>query len=264
MKFKKFFPYFVIAFVFSGVLFFVFYNNSLKMTSSSVGAAVTPIASDDTKLISAAKVMIKDKYLDTNGYIELTVRDLVNSYYLSSDDTNPLSGLPYSENVRIIANIENGKIEDIYVKNEPFRNVYSCMDVCYIDSDYIIYNNEIYKIMKVDSDGYVYITNNKKETTTKSNIDSKLMNIYNKADKTLVKSVITITNTDLENSNIIEKDTDLFVNSSVGYMKYDVLSNEVKEIDDEQSNLLVVIILNNNITYELGDGSKFYPYIVNN
>ena len=47
-------------------------------------------------------------------------------------------------------------------------------------------------------------------------------------------------------------------------MKYDVLSNEVKEIDDEQSNLLVVIILNNNITYELGDGSKFNPYIVNN
>ena len=263
MSKKKMIPYLVIVTIFSSVLFFVFYNNSLKMTNKSIGATVTPIASDDTILINAAKVMFSENKDIYEGKVEIIVKDLIDNNYLSKDEINPLSNVPYSENIRIFATVNNGNVSDIYVKNEFFRNAYSCESVCYIDNDYIIYDNSVYRVLKVDSDGYTYITNTEVVEVYKDNIDSKLKYVYNKADKSIVKSVVSITNSDLE-SNIIDNDKNLFVNTSLGYRLYDSNINDIVSVENIKSNLMVVIILRNDVTYELGDGSKVNPYVVTN
>lgn len=261
MKKKKVIQYILIVISFSSLLFLIFYNNSLRMTNKSVGAALTPIASDDTIIINAAKVMIKNNESKYDGKVEFTVKDLFNNNYLSRDAINPLSNTTYSENIRIIANVSNGKVLDIYVKNEPFKNVYSCNDMCYIENEYLVYENSLYNILKVDSDGYTYITNYKPVIIYKNEIDYRLKNIYNSSDKSLVKNVISISSSDLK-SSLINKEQDLFVNTSLGYKLFDSALNDISDIDNIKSNLIPVIILRNDITYELGDGSQVNPYVV--
>lgn len=262
MKTKKVFVYLFMVLTFSSLLFFLFYSNTLKM-NSSLGAAVTPIANDDVVLITAAKNMIKEKYVNYSGELILTVKDLEDNKYMTGKEINPLSDQEYSPNVRIISQISNGNISDIFVKNEPFRNAFSCSDVCYInDNNYIKFENEIYQIMKVDSDGYAYITNGRTRNSKVDIIDNKLNSIKNGYDSKIVKNVISLTITDFENSNIIEKDKDLFLNSSTGYKIYNSTSEVITDVEDVESNFMPIIMINNEVTYEMGDGSKFNPYVI--
>ena len=79
----------------------------------------------------------------------------------------------------------------------------------------------------------------------------------------MVKDVITVSYKDIESRNIINGEEDLFVNTSYGYQLYNSISTNIEEVGNIKSNLIPVIILNNDITYENGDGSKFKPYVVN-
>lgn len=260
MKNKKILVYIFFVIAFSCMLFFLFYSNSLRI-NSSLGAAVTPIANDDVVIISASKLMITDKYSDYDGELVLTVNDLVKNNYLSGEEINPVSNELYSGNIRIIAEVKNGVINDIYVKNEPFKNVFNCKDICYInDNNYIVFNNDIYRIIKVDSDGLVYITNLDTIYIKESSIDYKLRNIYNESNKKLVKNVITLNLKDIEKSILINKNNNLFINTGSGYKELDFVTNKI--IKKEYSNLVSVIVLQDTVTYELGDGTKANPYVI--
>ena len=263
MKTKNLFVYLFFVIVFSTMLFFLFYNNTLKM-NSSLGAAVTPVAEDDTVLLNADKKMVNENIDDFEGEKTITVKDLIESKYMTGEEINPLTDEIYDYDIRIISFVENGEVKDIYIKPEPFKNVFNCTELCYInDNNYITFNNEVYQIIKVDSEGHVYITAADKIFINKDNIDKRLKSLYYSYDKKMVKDVITVSYKDIESSDIINGEEDLFVNTSYGYQLYNSISTNIEEVGNIKSNLIPVIILNNDITYENGDGSKFKPYVVN-
>ncbi len=263
MKAKNFFVYLFFVIMFSTMLFFLFYNNTLKM-NSSLGAAVTPVAEDDTVLLNAAKKLVNENLDEYEGEKIITVKELVQKKYLSGLEINPLTDDVYDFDIRIISYVENGEIKDIYIKPELFKNVFNCTELCYINNNnYITFNNEVYQILKVDSEGYVYITNGKGILVDKNQINNKLHSLYYSYDKKIVKDVITVSFVDIKSSNVISKEENLFVNTSLGYKLYNSITGDIDEVDNIKSNLIPVIILKNEITYENGDGSKFKPYTIN-
>lgn len=261
MKSKKVFVYLFFVVSFSTMLFFLFYNNTLKM-NSSLGAAVTPVSNDDIVLITAAKEMISEKYNDYNGNLTLTVKDLVKDNYLTGEEINPVSNELYSENIRIVSRVVNGAVQDIYVKNEPFKNAFVCKETCYINkNNYIAFNNDLYRIIKVDTEGNIYITNNEVRYVNLKDAENKLNTIYNNLDKSLVSAVTTASLNDIKESSIINNEEDLIVLASTGYKILDsVTENTIST--NKKANLLIVVVLNNEVTYEMGDGTKFNPYII--
>ena len=227
-------------------LFFVFISNKIDLSRALGASASFPTIIDESSIINAAKDMVSDninKYED--GETIITIKELIKNKYLTGFEVNPSTNRVYDEDIRIIVTIENGNIKDAYMKNDLFKNVFSCDNVCYLnDNNYIAFNND-YKL--VDS----------------KDIDNTLKSYYNDLDKNIVKNVVSISLNDIENSELINIEDNIFVNTNSGYKLYDSITENVENVTDKKANLIPVIILKDDITYEMGEGTKFSPYVVN-
>ena len=193
----------------------------------------------------------------------ITIKDLISNKYLTGSEIDPVTNQEYDEKTRIVIKVKDNKVEDIYLTNVPFKNILSCKDVCYMDFDnYLSYDNDIYRIIKIDSQGLIYITNGETKTVNKNDISTYLKNEYNSSEKSIVSTVVSVSNTDIEKSNTINIDNNIAVNTSSGYKLYNINNNTIEDITVEKVDIIPVIVLKDSIIYEKGDGSKFDPYIL--
>lgn len=246
-------------------LFFVFISNKIDLSRALGASASFPTIIDESSIINAAKDMVSDninKYED--GETIITIKELIKNKYLTGFEVNPSTNRVYDEDIRIIVTIENGNIKDAYMKNDLFKNVFSCDNVCYLnDNNYIAFNNDTYRILKIDQEDNIYMFNNDYKLVDSKDIDSTLKSYYNDLDKNIVKNVVSISLNDIENSELINIEDNIFVNTNSGYKLYDSITEKVENVTDKKANLIPVIILKDDITYEMGEGTKFSPYVIN-
>jgi hypothetical protein len=193
----------------------------------------------------------------------ITIRDLIRKKYLNGTEIDPVTKKEYDENTRIVIEIKNKEIKDIYITNILFKNKFSCDSVCYLDFDnYVYFDNDIYRIIKLDQQGNIYITKNEIKQINKDDIDFYFKNLFNSYNKDIVSNVVSISDIDLRKSNIVEKQKNIVVNTNSGYKMFNIDTEKVEEIKDQKVSVYPVIVLKNDITYEKGKGTKFNPYVL--
>ena len=253
MKDKKFFTI-AMAIVLALALFMIFRTNTQSFKRLS--ASVTP-EEEKNIIIEKSKQYISDNIDKFDGESIILLGDLINKNYLTEEEKEDVTNDLYDENTRIFFTVKDSKIVDIYLKNELFSKLFKCSDVCYInENNYIYYNNDVYQIVKVDSNGSVYITNNEIKSINTKDINNIIKNKYNELDKEIANTIDLISQNDINNSNIINPEKDMLVTSPAGYKIYSI-NNQTRDID-----VIFIIRLLNTINYKLGDGTKFNPYVI--
>lgn len=246
----------------STVILFITISSNTSNFASLLKAEVNGNLEETNEVLIAARNYAIDNIDSLKEDNIITIKELVREKYLSGDEINPSTKEKYNEKTRVFIKIKDNEIVDIYMMNNLFKNVFSCENVCYPQTDnYVGFNNDIYQIIKIDQSGNIYITNNEIENTYKDKIDSTLKNIYNSLDKDYVINVVSLTKEDIIKSNI-NIENNIVVNSNDGYKLYDIDNNNEIEINSKRVNILPIIVLKNNITYEKGNGSKFDPYVL--
>ena len=260
MKNKKVFVYLFMAFVFALALFMLFRSNTRNFKKLS--ASVSP-EEEKNIIIEKAKDYITDSIDKFDGNSEIMIKDLIVNNYLTEEEQFEVTKDLYSEETRIFFTVKNNKIEDIYLKDELFSKLFKCSDICYIsENNYIYYNNSLYQILKVDSNGTVYIVNNEIKQINTDNVDQLLRKKYNELDRSISSNVDLLSKTDIDNSEFIKIERDIIVSSSMGYRIYDITNNETRDIDVSEADVMFVIKLLNTVNYKMGDGTQVNPYIV--
>jgi len=259
MKNKKLLLYLSVACVFAVTLFMLFRANTQSF--KRLTASVSP-EEEKNIIIEKSKLYISDNIDNFDGESEILLRDLINNNYLTEEEKNDVTRDLYDEDTRIFFTVKNSRIEDVYLKDELFSKIFKCNDICYInENNYIYYNNDTYQILKVDSNGNIYITNNEYKEISTKDINSILRNKYNELDKNISNTVDLISQNDINNS-FINPERDILVSSSAGYKIYSVIDNTIKDINVDKVDAIFVIKLLNTVNYKLGDGSRFNPYVV--
>lgn len=260
MKDKKILTYLSMVAVFAVALFMLFRANTQSFKRLS--ASVSP-EEEKNIIIEKAKKYIEDNINNFDGKNEIVLKNLIEENYLTEEEKADVTRDLYDENTRIFFEIENTKIKDIYLKDEMFNKLFKCSDVCYInDNNYIYYNNDVYQIIKVDSNGNIYITNNEIKAINTKDINTILRNKYNELDKKISNTIDFVTIDDIHNSSIINPERDLIISSSTGYKIYDTVINDVRDIDVDHIDAIFVIKILNTVNYKTGDGTRFNPYVV--
>jgi len=174
MKNKKLLLYLSVACVFAVTLFMLFRANTQSF--KRLTASVSP-EEEKNIIIEKSKLYISDNIDNFDGESEILLRDLINNNYLTEEEKNDVTRDLYDEDTRIFFTVKNSRIEDVYLKDELFSKIFKCNDICYInENNYIYYNNDTYQILKVDSNGNIYITNNEYKEISTKDINSILRN----------------------------------------------------------------------------------------
>lgn len=258
---KKIFVYLFMVFVFALALFMLFRTNTTSFKRLS--ASISP-EEEKNIIIEKAKLYITDHIDKFDGKDEIRIRDLIMYEYLTDEEIKEVTKDLYNEDTRIFFEVNKYKITDIYLKDELFNKLFNCSDICYIndENNYIYYNNEQYQILRVDSNGNVYIVSNETKKINPNNIDTVLKNKYNDLDKNISDGIDLITPKDIEMSEFLRIERDVLVSSSTGYKIYSIDYKELRDIDTSSIDTMFVIKVLNTVNYKMGDGTKFNPYIV--
>ena len=217
---------------------------------------------ENSEVIEAAKKMAEHNIDKIDDKVVYTVEDLIKKEYLTGNETNPKTKKVYDKKTRVVVIVKNKKVEDAYITNYLFKDKLSCDNTCYLkENNYVSFNNDIYRIVKIDKEGFIYITNNELKDTKGEDIDSYLKIVYNSLDKNIVDRVVNLKYDDIKNSNVIELQEKVVVDTEEGRRTFNVDSEEELE-DSLKEKVLPIIVLKSNLTYEKGDGSQFDPYII--
>lgn len=258
MNDKKSLVYFVMVAVFASALFLMFRTTTQNFRHLS--ASLSP-EEEKNVIIDASKKFVNDNIDKYYGENEITIKDLINSEYLTEEQLNDITSGLYDSNTRIFFDVDDNKLVDIYLKSEPFNKLFKCDDICYYDNNnYIYFDNTLYRVLKSDKEGNVYIVDNETKTVNKSDIEVLIKNKYNTLNKNIVDNV-SILSTNDANNEMLKLEKNVFVNTSSGYKLYNI---DTKELNDSitKADIMYVIKIINTASYEMGDGSKFNPYII--
>jgi hypothetical protein len=113
----------------------------------------------------------------------------------------------------------------------------------------------------MDQEGNIYIYNNDIKNIKNGNIDDSIKKIYNSYNMKSVVNVVSLSEEDILKGNLLLEEN-IVVKTNNGYKIYNVDSNNVEDINTKDVKIFPVIELNKDITYVLGDGSKFNPFIL--
>lgn len=246
-------------------LFFLFYNNTL-IGNKSLGASVENIQKEtDNDAVRSARKFVEDNIEAYAGYTELTVEYLKKVGYMTGNEIYEKTNSPFEDDTRIALEIEDGKVVDAYLKNIYFTDVYSCNeDACYFNEDnYIVINGTSFRIIKMDRENNIYITENVYRSITIDEIDSKLKEYKNSLDDSIVTNIISMTYNDVKNSESINTNENLIVSTSEGYKLYNMDTKELEEVAKEEMYYMIpIVVIKNDLLYEGGTGTQLSPFIV--
>lgn len=230
----------------------------------------------------------KDKYNndpnDSNEEYKIyKVSDLIKEGYMTKDSIKE----GYNEDSKVLITNENGKIKYYYINGDTLLNIIKNKendDVQLDDgnylytgknsSNYISFNQEIYRIIMIDSKGYVYIIKDLCDNNVrKDKIDEYLSSYYNdsytKKIKELIDGNISVIDYNTYNRTILNDKT--YINSSKDmWIKkdddYKIIATDTSEIMDSINSdyacIKVHLKLKNTSFIEKGDGTQFNPYVI--
>lgn len=261
MEKKKVLIYCFMIGVFALALYMLFSSNTPSFKGLS--ASISP-EEEKNIIMEAAKKYVNDNIRDFSGDSQITIKDLIDNKYLMGDEINDVTNDLYDEKTVVYFKVVNNEIKDIYMKSEMFRKLFKCDNICYMTEDkYIYHENKLYKILKVDSNGNTYIINNDTEMANSNSIKSLVVTRLNNSNKGLVESISVLSKTDIESTKLIEIERNTFIETSLGYKLFDINTDRIEDFDgDINAEIILVVKLKNTINYELGEGSKFNPYVV--
>lgn len=265
---KKKFIYWIILIVLVFILaYFVFsssiFNNINNKASLSEVGELTLL--DDVKTYVTNNI---SKY--NEDIIIFTKNDLVVNSIIKEDNE-------LDDTSRVFVEIKDGVVTDAYIKNRSI-NDYIMKEVksdnfvtkdnsyYYVGENadnYILFNNELYRIIKVNSDGNILIIKNDKEDIVEKNkIDMHIQIFKNRKYYTYIKNVSLLNISDYNNTisngkTYLESNYKYFVNTSDGY----VIVNAITEKDNEAA-LKLVIEIDKDASYEKGVGTIVDPIII--
>lgn len=230
----------------------------------------------------------KDKYNndinDSNEEYKIyKVSDLIKDGYITKDSIKK----GYNEDSKVLITNENGKTKYYYINGDTLLNIIKSKVNADSNSDnegylyagddstnYVSFNQEIYRIIMIDSKGYVYMIKDLCDSNVrKDKIDEYLSSYYNdnytKKIKELIDGSISIIDYDMYNKTILDNKT--YINSSKDmWIKkdndYKIITTDTSEIiESSNSNYAcakIYLKLKNTSFIEKGDGSQFNPYVV--
>lgn len=265
-----------------GVVSSISYPKILDVIEKS---KISAFDSAKKNIISAAK----NKYIasiNDSKIIEYNVVDLIEDGYVSSNTKNPITGKDYEKEVKVVVVNEDNNIKFYYVNGNTMYDVIKREDNAeneyddYIfkgntENNYISFNEDIYRIIKVDSYGYTYIVkdvsdNNipKRDINTylghniNDEIKENYINYIENNEGILTKDLYELT---MENNNsYLLKNKNVWIKDNNDYKILSVDTNEMLDAsDNDYASVKNVLKLKNIFVVEKGDGSKFNPYTIN-
>jgi hypothetical protein len=243
--------------------------------SSSIFSNINNRASlseaNEITLLDDVKAYVNDNISNYNdGTVIFTKSDLlVNSIIKEDNELDDTS--------RVFVEINNGVVSDAYIKNRSINNyllnevkssnfISKDNNYYYIGDNadnYISFNNELYRIIKVNSEGNIFIIKNDKDNVVKKDkVDIQIQIFKNKKYYSYIKNVSLLNISDYNNTIVngktyLETNYEYFVNTSNGYE----VVNAVTDKDDEAAVRLVVEI-DKDASYEKGVGTIIDPIII--
>ena len=266
---KKRFVYWVVLIVLIFILaYFIFSSSIFDNINNKASLSETNEASvlEDVKNYVTNNI---DKYKDEDIII-FTKNDLIVNEAIKEDNN-------LDEHSRVFVELNNGYVVYDYIKNRSINdylmNEYKSNDLIakensyyFVGSDtnnYISFNNELYRIIKLNSDGNLLIIKNDKEDVVKEDkIDMSIQMFKNKKLYSYIKNISLLNISDYNNTikdgkTFLESNYMYFVNTSEGY----TIINSVTGDEDEAA-LKLVIEINKDASYEKGEGTLVDPIII--
>ena len=266
---KKRFIYWVILIVLIFILaYFIFSSSIFDNINNKASLSETNSASvlEDVRAYVTNNI---NKYKD-NEEVIFTKNDLIVNSVIKEDNN-------LDKDSRVYVIVHNGFVTDAYIKNRSINN-YLMNEVksdnfiqkdgsyYYIGDDvsnYIEFNNELYRIIKVNNEGNIFIIKNDKEDVVNINkIDTSIQifknkKYYNYIENVTLLNISDYNNTIKDNKTYLESSYKYFVNTSNGY----IVINGIMDNEDEAA-LKLVIEINKDASYEKGVGSLVDPIII--
>lgn len=231
----------------------------------------------------------KNKYdedLDDSelGYKIYKVSDLIKEGYITEDSIKE----GYDKDSKVLITKENGKIKYYYITGDTLLNIIKSKnngsyilleDGSYLFTgenmnNYVSFNQEIYRLVMIDSKGYAYIIKDLcNEDVKKEKIDENLLSYYNdkfsNKEKNLISDNISIIDYDMYNSTISNNKTYIISSNDMWIKKdndYKIITTDTSEIIDGSNNdkacIKIYLKLKNISFVEKGDGTQFNPYVI--
>ena len=219
-----------------------------------------------------------------DGIMEYTVNDLIKEGYLKEDEINPITGEKYKKDDKVLVITKNGYVTYKFVSGTTLINkikksdgVQSINDEIYFigenPNNYISFNEEIYRIIKVDKDNNIVVINDefdKKISLNKINtyLETKLNDSFNNLSKEMIVSKMSVLdydtykNTFAFDKSFINKNYDysIWLYTNEGYKAYSIMDDKITDEKDAWINPIAK--LDYSIIVEKGKGTRTDPYIL--
>jgi len=241
---------------------------------------ITAYNTAKNNIVDSAKI----KYLaDVNNskVVEYSIDDLIDSGYLKKDIKNPLTNEKYKDTKVLITN-DNNNISYEYIEGKTLNKyiINNNKELKTISNSYVFVGNEcnnylsfagnIYRIIKIDEYGYLYIL---------KDIDQKIINIndedsyitsyyndnYLEKDKNKILSIDILKHDDYKNSffnndTYINNNDDIYV--KVGNKKVILSYLDDTIINKDKAKNRFVLKVKNTVIHKSGDGTQIDPYTI--
>lgn len=214
--------------------------------------------------------------INKDGILEYTVEELIKDGYIKEEELN--SGIDKKSKVLVI--VKNGYVTYKYVNGTTLVNkitpsmkqinneyYYTSNNV----NNYISFNEEIYRIIKVDdSENILIIKDDYEKELLKNSIEDYLSMIKNDELSSKYSNMVngemdvldvqTYNNTKENNETYLNKSYNFWILDNGEYKVFDSMTNSFS--DNSKAYVPVVIKLDISILCESGDGSRVNPFII--
>lgn len=272
---------FIISLIFIISIFAVPAINNLKES-----ILLNKFDNSSENIIDGAKSKYSANINDVSkdGIMEYTVNDLIKEGYLKEDEINPITGEKYKKDDKVLVITKNGYVTYKFVSGTTLINkikksdgVQSINDEIYFigenPNNYISFNEEIYRIIKVDKDNNIVVINDefdKKISLNKINtyLETKLNDSFNNLSKEMIVSKMSVLdydtykNTFAFDKSFINKNYDysIWLYTNEGYKAYNIIDDKITDEKDAWINPIAKI--DYSIIVEKGKGTRTDPYIL--
>lgn len=243
--------------------------------------------SNTENIIDSAKSKYSANINDikSDGIVEYTVEELIKEGYFKENDINPITGEKYNKDDKVLVITKNGYVSYKYISGttiiNKIRESEETKEISgenyYIGenpNNYVSFNEEIYRIIKIDKDSNIVIANedfDKKVSKNKINsyLDISFNDRFNEDYKKMILSDLEIIdyesykNTFDNGKSYLNKnyDYDIWVKYANEYKSYNNVDNNFNDNVDEAW-IKEVIKIDCSLIVEKGNGTRTNPYIL--
>lgn len=257
-----------------------------KINEMLENSKINEYSNAQASIINGAKNKYNESIKDGSNIAVYKVSDLIKEGYMDKDEKNPVTGKKYKNSDKVLVINDNGNIKIYYMNGKLLIDVVKSKketDGLYKENEEYIYkgenalnfvsfNHEIYRIIKIDKDGYSYLIKNEcNNMIGKEDIDQYLNSFYQDNYSKNVRDLLEeekiflsydiYKNSFLNDKTFITSKKDIWMIKNNEYNVFDIVNDEI--INESKACVKDIIKLKNGIIITNGSGSQLNPYIIN-